>query len=116
IIALSFTQCQEKQSVSEEGDIVGRWEWIRSESTFPPGNTFTPQSEGYTETFIFESDSTFQQLVNGQTQASGTFQLEDHSVDASGLHFYYLTLSTTQEMDWSSTGLRWMDASTIMMD
>ena len=115
IIALSFTQCHEERSASEEGDITGRWDWIRSESTFPPGTVLTPQSEEYTETFIFEADSTFQQLVNGQTKASGKFQLIDYGVE-SGLHFYGLTFDTQQEMEWSSTSLRWIDASTIMMD
>ena len=115
LAALAFMQCHEAQSVSEEGNIVGRWEWIRSESTFPPGTVLTPQSEGYTETFIFEPDSVFQQLVNGQTQASGKFQLIDYGMEE-GVHFYGLIFDTQQEMEWSSTSLRWIDASTIMMD
>jgi hypothetical protein len=114
-----FTNCHENQARAgyKEGNITGRWEWIRSEVTFAlPGTVLTPQSEGQTKTYIFQPDSTFQQLVNGHTVASGTFQLKDYGVEESGLHFYGVTFDTPQEMDWKTTSLRWTDAATIMMD
>ena len=114
-----FTNCHEDQAQTgyEEGKIIGRWEWIRSEVTFAlPGTVLTPQSEGQTRTYIFQADSTFQQLVNRQTVASGKFKFTNYGVEESGLHSYGLTFDTPQEMDWKSTSLRWIDATTIMLD
>lgn len=41
--------------------ILGTWEWEKTETEIPSGEIelYTPESENYTETFIFETDSAF---------------------------------------------------------
>jgi len=58
----------------ESGDIVGRWEWVRSTGGIA-GTTRTPATEGYEGSLRFEADGTVEWREDGELQWSTTWDL-----------------------------------------
>lgn len=59
--------------------LFGEWEWVSSTGGFA-GWTLTPESQGYTQSACFRSDSTFVFYKSDSLIAYGTFELRgtDH--------------------------------------
>jgi hypothetical protein len=49
-----------------ENDISGEWEWVKAVGGLTGNQTYTPSSTGIATTWVFKSDSTFQQYDTRQ--------------------------------------------------
>lgn len=62
-------------SNSSESEIIGQWKWIQSTHGWA-GQTFTPESVGYTQQLNYFADNTFSHFQADTLVKSGKYSLE----------------------------------------
>jgi hypothetical protein len=82
-ICLSFLMCAGRGKKGAEPDlfhsILGEWEWVESFGGFA-GEHRTPESVGYTKTYVFRADHTFLQYRNGTLVVSRKYRITEKVV------------------------------------
>ena len=83
IICLSFLMCARSGGRLDEPDLshklVGEWEWVESFGGFA-GEHRTPESVGYTKTYVFRPDHTFLHYRDGTLVFSAEYRIVEKVV------------------------------------
>lgn len=83
IICLSVFMCAGSGRRVAEPDlarkIIGEWEWVESFGGFA-GEHRTPETEGYTKTYVFRADHTFLHYRDGTLVFSAEYRIVEKAV------------------------------------
>jgi len=94
ILIFSFSCGKEKTLTQpEETLLYGRWNWVESVGGFA-GLRLTPETEGYSQTLVFEYPNRFKLFRNNQLKSSGQYKIrikdslkEIHYIDGENAPF-----------------------------
>ncbi|WPU95338.1 hypothetical protein SNE25_07345 [Mucilaginibacter sabulilitoris] len=74
VCALCSVSSCNKEKLPHSDSIVGEWRWVKSVGGIG-GFTLTPKTEGFTQKWVFNADSTFKSFKNDSLTIQGKFSI-----------------------------------------
>lgn len=98
ILAITFISCNADDKLKvDSSEIVGAWNWIRTDGGMDSHILETPESTGKEYQLILKSDNTYSLVENGITISNGTFELSMRESQLFNKVGKFITLSGDME-------------------
>ncbi|NOU61974.1 hypothetical protein [Marinifilum caeruleilacunae] len=93
ILALLIVSCSKDDDLSEHHTIIGQWNWVKTLGGFSGIASDTPESTGYTRTYIFTHEDTVIVLFNRDTVLKTDYFLSTEESVLFKEEFDFLTIN-----------------------